>query len=128
MEGLLRPHMVSDLNGFLEQNCSLTKRQIECLTLQISARNRVRDGEKGEKPYEVGGVSEGSYYRVLGQAKKNINQALYTMVLCSRMGLIQGVDLNRLLNLMSKVPLDNSEASGEVISLVEALVTKIVML
>lgn len=120
--------MPNELNEFLEKHCSLTKRQIECLSLQISARNTLGDGEKGERPHVADGVSEGSYYRVLGQAKNNINQALYTMLLCSRIGVIRDIDLNRLFNLMSKAPSEVSGSSEEVISLVEALVTKIVML
>lgn len=50
------------------------------------------------------------------------------MLLCSRMELIRAEDLNRLLGLMNRAPSDESEASKEVIFLVEALVTKIVML
>ncbi len=120
--------MISDLDGFLERRSSLTKRQIECLNLQILARNAVKEGRKKKRFQEASSVSEGSYYRVLGQAKDNINQALYTVLLCSRMGIIQSGDFNRLLNLMSRAPAVVAGGSDDVIPLIDALVRKIVML
>jgi len=120
--------MASELDDFLGRRCSLTKRQIECLSLQISRGNHLKNDGKEQRPHELIGVSEGAYYRVLGQAKKNVDQALYTMLLCSRMGIIQGEDLKRLVSLMAKAPSELPEAQREVISLVEVLVRKIVML
>jgi hypothetical protein len=120
--------MTDDVDRFLEEHSSLTKRQIECVAQQISARSMVRDSKKKDRPDVIREVSEGSYYRVLSQAKNNINQAVYTTLLCSRMGLIQAGDLNRLLNLMSNAPSEMTGNSEEVISLVEALVRRIVML
>lgn len=120
--------MANDLDGFLAQHCSLTKRQIESLNLQISARRTLGRRDKEDRPHVISGVSEGSYYRVLGQARNNVEQAVYTMLLCSRMGLIQGGDLNRLLKMMGDAPSELPGGPDEVISLVEALVRKIVML
>lgn len=120
--------MTTELDDFLGNHSSLTKRQIECINLQISARNRTRDGSKSERPHNISGVSEGAYYRVLGQAKANVDQALYTILLCSRLGIIDGADFSRLLNLINRAPSDASESSKEVMSLVDALVRKIVML
>ncbi len=120
--------MPSELNDFLAAQSSLTKRQIEVLSLQIEAQNTLRDSSKTERPHITAGVAEGSYYRVLSQAKNNIDQALYTMVLCSRMGILQGEDVNRLLKLMGRAPSELPGDPKEVISLVNALVRKIVML
>jgi hypothetical protein len=120
--------MSTELDGFLAERSSLTKRQIECLSLHVSAQNRVRNPGKEVRPHVIAGASEGAYYRVVGQAKNNVTQAVYTMLLCSRMGLVSTVDLQRLLGLLSKVPPDTSDASKEVMSLIEALVRKIVML
>ena len=120
--------MPSELDAFLGEHCSLTKRQMEVLSLQIDAQNTIRDGSKTERPHITSGVAEGSYYRVLSQARQNIDQALYTMLLCSRMGILQGEDLNRLLKLISRAPSELPGDPKEVISLVDALVRKIVML
>jgi hypothetical protein len=120
--------MASELDDFLGRRCSLTKRQIECLSLQISRESQVKNDSREQRPHEQFGVSEGAYYRVLSQAKNNVDQAVYTILLCSRMGIIQGEDLKRLVNLMGKAPSELPEAQREVISLVDALVRKIVML
>ena|SRR5580658_5515707 len=120
--------MSSQLDDFLGAHSSLTRRQIECLSLQLSVQNRAEDEPKGESPHKISGVSEGSHYRVLSQAKNNVDQALYTLLLCSRMGIIQMEDFNRLLKLMNKAPSEVPESSEQVMLLVEALVKKIVML
>ena len=120
--------MTDDLDRFLEEHSSLTKRQIECVVQQISARSMLRVNKKKDSSDVKREVSEGSYYRVLSQAKNNINEAVYTTLVCSRMGLIQAADFNKLLNLMSNAPSEMPGNSEEVISLVEALVRRIVML
>lgn len=120
--------MASELDEFLASRASLTKRQIECLSLQISAKNRLGERSQIERPHVIAGVTEGAYYRVLDQAHRNIVRAVYTMLLCSRMGILRAEDLRRLVNLMAKTPFEDVQTSKEVISLIDALVTKIVML
>lgn len=120
--------MPSTLDDFLGTHSGLTKRQIEVLTRHVLHRNTLEDGSRIEKPHELEGVAEGSYYRVLGQARTNVNQALYTLLLSSRMGIIQQEDLRRLLALMSRAPADVPGDPTDVISLIDALVKKIVML
>jgi len=75
------------------------------------------------------GVTSGAYYRVLIQAKSNVEEAIYTLLLADRLELLRTDDFRRLLELISKTPrsLDEAESSG-VISLVDPLVRKIVML
>lgn len=119
--------MSSELDSFVEAHSSLTKTQIERLKVYISLSNEL-DPTVNEPGYVTSGVSEGAYYRVLDQAKNNVNQALYTLLLCSRLGVIRTEEFTRLLNLVSKVPPGSTENTQEVISLVEALVKKIVML
>lgn len=66
---------------------------------------------------------------MLSQAKSNIDQALYTVLFCSRAGVLGMDDLRRLLDLLNKVPTDVGQAeSRQVEQLVEALVKRIVML
>jgi len=120
--------MSSELDNFLGAHCSLTKRQIEVLSSQVSARNTLRNGLATEGMDRITRVSEGSHYRVLGQARKNVNEALYTMLLCSRMGILRSDDLFKLLLLINKAPSELDVSSNEVMSLVDALVRKIVMI
>ena len=117
--------MTSQMDDFLGAHSSLTKTQIQRLLLQISLQ---QPGEE-ESRSRISGVSVGAYYRVLSQARTNINQALYTVLFCSRIGLLQLDDLRRLLDLIGKAPSDvPDDNSDQVTLLVEALVKKIVML
>lgn len=121
-------YMPLELDAFLENRSSLTKTQIERLRVYISLEIGLDSSVGGEPGHVISGVSQGAYYRVLDQAKNNVEQALYTLLLCSRLGIIRADELTRLLNLVSKLPSESSENTQEVISLVEALVKKIVML
>ena len=78
--------MTSQLDDFLGSRSALTRRQIERLVLQISLQKGGNEGLEGESGSTLSGVSPGAYYRVLSQARSNIDQALYTVLLCSRMG------------------------------------------
>ena len=75
------------------------------------------------------GVTPGAYYRTLLQAKSNVEEAIYTLLLSDRLGLLQIEDFRRLLDMISKTPgsLDEVESS-EIVTLVDALVKRIVML
>lgn len=96
--------------------------------LQISLQSPLALGEE-ESGSKISGVSPGAYYRVLSQAKNNIDQALYTVLFCTRIGVIQMEELRRLLDLISKAPPDVANADAtQVMSLVDALVKRIVML
>lgn len=121
--------MTSQLDDFLGGNSSLTRTQIRRLMVQLSLQNPGEIGPEGENGSEITGVTPGAYYRVLSQAKNNVNQALYTLLLCTRIGVIRMDDLRRLLDLIAKVPPDVADVeANQVISLVDALVRKIVML
>jgi hypothetical protein len=121
--------MTSQFDDFLGTNSSLTRTQIKRIELQISLQNPGSPESQGESRSEISGVSAGAYYRVLSQAKNNIDQALYTILLCARIGVLQMEDLRRLLDLIAKTPSDLAEAETEqVMPLIQALVSKIVML
>jgi hypothetical protein len=119
--------MQSTLDQFLEARCSLTSTQIEAIALR-------KQLERGEiSPREVMGVrgdkSPGSYYRVISQARSNITQSIYTLLLASRLGVTSLEDFQRLLVLMAKMPSQPSSLElQDVTSVVDALVKKLVML
>ncbi len=121
--------MDSQLDDYLGGRSSLTKKQIDRLLLQISLQKGGPEGIEGETGSRISGVSAGAYYRVLSQARSNIDQSLYTVLLCSRIGVLQMDDLRRLLDLISKAPSEVAEGDAEQLkSLVDALVNRIVML
>jgi len=119
--------MQETLDEFLGARCSLTSTQITTMML----RKQVERGDI--TPHEAvvsrGNSSPGSYYRVLDQARSNVTQSIYTIVLASRLGVTSLEDFQRLLLLISKIP--SQAGSGEledVTSLVDALVKRLVML
>jgi hypothetical protein len=121
--------MSTQLDDFLGSNSSLTRTQIRRLEIQISLQNPGSLVPEGQKASTISGVSPGAYYRVLSQAKNNIDQALYTILFCARIGAIQMEDLRRLLDMIAKAPPDLAEAeANQVMSITDALVKKIVMI
>ena len=121
--------MSSQLDDFLGANSSLTSVQVERLKLEVSLESSGVLEAEGENRASISGVTPGAYYRVLSQARNNINQSLYTLLFCTRLGIVKMDNIRRLLDLIAKVPPDVADVeANEVISLVDALVRKIVML
>jgi hypothetical protein len=102
---------------------------METIELQKKVEKNEISASKAASMRRPKGVTPGAYYRVLRQAKSNVEEAIYTLLLADRVGLLQAEDFRRLLELISKTPrsLDEAEAS-EVVSVVDALVRRIVML
>jgi hypothetical protein len=119
--------MQSTLDQFLEARCSLTSTQIEA----VSLRKLLERGEISSKQVMEtrGDKSPGSFYRVISQARSNVTQSIYTILLASRLGVTSLEDLQRLLVLVSKMPSEpSSEELRDVTSLIDALVKRLVML
>jgi hypothetical protein len=121
--------LLSPLDRFLAQRSGLTKTQIETIELQQMVEKHEISPSKAASMRQPTGVTPGAFNRVLLQGKSNVESAIYTLLLSERVGLLRPEDFRRLLELISKTPgsLDEIE-SAEVISLVDALVRKIVML
>ena len=119
--------MQSTLDQFLQARSSLTSTQIAVMSL----RKQVERGDiSTREAFESrGNKSAGSYYRVTAQARANITQSIYTILLASRVGVTSLEDLQRLLLLMAKIPPEPSSAElADVTSVVEVLVKRLVML
>jgi hypothetical protein len=75
------------------------------------------------------GISRGTHYRILTQAKKNITQSLFTVATAVRLGLVKPEDVQKLISTVSMIPMDvDPEKLPEVIALVSVLADRIVML
>ena len=119
----------STLDRFLAERSGLTSTQIETIELQKMVEKNEISASMAPSMRRPGGVTPGAYYRVLFQAKSNVEEAIFTLLLSDRLGLLQPDDFKRLLELVSKTPDTLNEAeAGEVIVLVDALVRRIVML
>jgi hypothetical protein len=127
----MTPHlnMTPPLDKFLAERSGLTSTQIETIELQKMVRKSEISASKAASMRKPEGVTPGAYYHTLAQAKSNVEEAIFTLLFSDRSGLLQIEDFRRLLELISGTPraLDEAESS-EVITLVEALVRRIVML
>ena len=121
--------MVSPLDKFLAERCGLTQAQIETVNLQKMVGRREISARKAASMRTPEGVSAGAYHRVVVQAKTNIEEAIFTLLVSNRLELLRIEDFRRLLDLISRTPPDLDEAEcSEVMSLVDALVKRIVTL
>jgi len=116
------PDTVADLS-------SLTRVQIETLKIHIAlSRHEIKMREALESR-KNGGISRGTYYRILAQAKKNIKRSLFTVAAAAQLGLLKTEDVQRLISSVSMIP-DGVDAGKlpEILALVNAVADRIVML
>lgn len=125
---LLMP-LPSKLDELLARSSSLTPTQVNTATLWRKALDGHSSAKEAARQREGGPVTLGSYHRSLNQARMNSRTSVFTILLGVRLGWIKPDALIRLVELVAKVPsaLDD-ETSNEVISLLDALSTRIVML
>jgi len=75
------------------------------------------------------GISRGTHYRILAQAKKNVTKSLFTVATAVQMGLVKPEDVQKLISTMSMIPADvDQEKLPEVMTLARVLADRIVML
>jgi hypothetical protein len=81
----------------LLKTSNLTKIQLETLLIDISAENYAEKPlnyeEKGKLRLTKVAVSRGSFNRTLAQAKKNMTESIYTILLLGYLGVIQSTSL-----------------------------------
>lgn len=77
----------------LLKTSNLTKIQLETLLIDILAENHADKSlnyeEKGRLRLTKAAVSRGSFNRTLAQAKKNVTESIYTILLLGYLGIIQ---------------------------------------
>lgn len=91
----------------LTKNSNLTKIQLETLLIDILAQNisgkTLKYEEKARLRLLKAGVSRGSFNRTLKQARKNIIQAIYTVLLLGYLGVFDSTSLNPYLEVSHKL-------------------------
>ena len=126
---------MSFLEGLVDQS-SITRRQLESLASYM----RVSTGEIKLKDAAVlashgrtrgrreGPLTIGSYYRTVHQARKNVREALVTVVISLWLGVIRAEDVRRLFDLVGG---GTRELSGEdaerFTQLLDALLRRIIV-
>ena len=89
----------------LGKNSNLTKTQLETLLIDILAENTA---EKTLKYHEkarirLSVVTRGAFNRTLRQARKNIIQSIYTIILLGYLGVFEDTSLNPYLEIANKL-------------------------
>lgn len=107
---------------------SLTRIQAETLQLHVLIKNSkisMRDALRVRKNL---GISRGTHYRILAQAKKNMRESLFTVVMAVQLGLLKPEDVQKLISSVSMIPADiDPEKLPEVLGLLRILADRIVM-
>lgn len=112
----------------------LTRIQVETLEVHKTARQskiQMQESLKTRRNSRLpkAGISKGTHYRILAQAKKNVKKSLFTVAVAAQLGLVKPEDVQKLVSLVSAVPQDiDSERLREIIALAEVLADRIVML
>ncbi len=91
----------------LAKSSNLTKTQIETLLIDILAENMARKPlkyeEKGKLRLTKAGVSRGAFNRTLRQARTNVIQAIYTVLLLGYLGVFEDTRLDPYLEVSNKL-------------------------
>jgi predicted DNA-binding protein (UPF0251 family) len=107
---------------------SLTRIQVETLKVHRAVAKDEIKMETALKIRRNSGISRGTHYRILAQARKNITQSLFTVATAVQMGLLKAEDVEKLISSVSMIPADlDPEKLAEVIALVKVLADHIVM-
>ena len=94
--------------SILLKNSHLTKIQLETVVInRIIELNQKLTGftkfNKGKLRLRRGGVSKGSFYRTLSQAKTNIDKTVFTILLLGYIGVLDSPSLTPFLELSNKL-------------------------
>jgi hypothetical protein len=116
------PETIADLS-------SLTRVQLETLKTHLAVNNHrinIKDALKSRKTF---GISRGTYYRILSQAKKNVKKSLFTVATAAQLGLVKPEDVQKLISAVMMIPGEvKPEKLPEILALVNAVADRIVML
>lgn len=101
----LKRYMDDPFVRILAKNSSLTKTQLETLLIDILVENiagkTLRYNEKAK--IRLSAVTRGAYNRTLRQARKNIIQSIYTVLLLGYLGVFEDTSLIPYLEIANKL-------------------------
>ena len=103
----LRLSLEDPIATILVQNSNLTKTQVESLLIDVLSENMaprpLKYEEKGSFRLVKAGVSRGSFNRSLRQARTNVIQAIYTILLLGYLGVFDSIRLASYLEISDKL-------------------------
>jgi hypothetical protein len=104
---LLQGAMEDPMAKILQKTSNLTKVQLETLLIDVLAENYtdkpLNYDKKGELRLTKAAVSRGSFNRTLAQAKRNVTESIYTILLLGYLGVIQSSSLAPYLEVANKL-------------------------
>jgi predicted DNA-binding protein (UPF0251 family) len=116
------PETVADLS-------SLTRVQVQTLKMHLAVGKHEINMQQALKSRKISGISRGTHYRILAQAKKKVKRSLFTVAAAAQLGLVKGEDVQKLISSVCLIPADaNPEKMPEILALVNAVADRIVML
>jgi hypothetical protein len=89
----------------LAKNCNLTKIQLETLLIDVLAENLFDKSLKYDEKAKLRilAVSRGSFNRSLRQARQNVTQSIYTILLLGYLGILEEISLEAYLEAANKL-------------------------
>jgi hypothetical protein len=101
-------HSINDpIAKILAKNSNLTKIQLETLLIDFLATNIVaktlKNEEKARLRLSKAEISRGAFNRTLRQARKNVIQSMYTIILLGYLGMFNNTRLDPYLEAASKL-------------------------
>jgi len=113
---------VSDLS-------SLTRVQVDTLKVHQALTKGEINMDTALRTRKNSGISRGTHYRILQQARKNVVKSLLTVATAAQLGLLKPEDVQKLIATVSTIPVDlDPTKMSEVVTLVAVLADRIVML
>ncbi len=111
----------------LSEQSVLTDKQVESLLsyMKVTAGEmRLREAAASRS---AGGVTVGSYYRTVQQARRKVRASVVTVLIAVQIGLVGGEDLRRLFELVGQGKVELSdEAADRFLEVFQVLLDKIV--
>ena len=101
-------HSLNDpIVNILAKNSNLTKTQLESLLIDILAANlsgkSLKIDEKAKLRLSKEGISRGSFNRTLRQARRNVIQSIYTILLLGYLGVFEETRLDPFLEVANRL-------------------------
>ncbi len=103
----LREALNDQITKTLAKNSNLTKIQIETLLIDFLAENitekRIKMEEKARLRLTKAEISRGAFNRTLKQARKNVIQSVYTVLLLGYLGIFDSTRLDPYIEIANKL-------------------------
>ena len=102
---------------------------MDALEMHLAVINHQINIQEALRSRKSSGISRGTHYRILAQARKNIRKSLFTVAVGAQLGLLKPEDVQKLISSISIIPAKvDPEKMSEVLALVNAVADRIVML